>query len=264
MKSNNNWWNYKLKRVGKNFWIASSIGYILLGMIIGLAIGLAIGYSKGVDMITKKAYPVVKTNTKNSHSIRDQSKKIIAPKDSAFSWEIPQLLELKFGSHENPKQGVMIDDFIEKYGKAQEALILDDKIELIWQNLDKSDVNENSSNEMIFAYFEKADGRYYLKSINYDRNSNNLEKDQMPADKYNGLKVGNPETGKDGVSYSEVLKNNHSGSIMMSAYQDQITHENKTKMVIEFKKISDKKIYKLTFYQQENGDYCLASKGDNG
>jgi len=35
-------------------------------------------------------------------------------------------------------------------------------------------------------------------------------------------------------------------------------------MVIEFKKISDKKIYKLTFYQQENGDYCLASKGDNG
>ena len=259
MKLNNSWWNDKLKRVGKNFWIASSIGYILLGMIIGLAIG----YSKGVNMITKKAYPVLKTRTKNSRSIRDQSKKIIAPKDSAFSWNISQFLELKFGSRENPKQGVMIDDFLEKYGKAQEALIHDDKIELIWQNLDKSNVNENSSNEMIFAYFEKADGRYYLKSINYSRNSNNLEKDQMPADQYNGLKVGNPENGKDGVSYSEVLKNNHSGSIMMSADQDKITHENKTKMVIEFKKISYKKIYRLTFYKQENGDYCLATKEES-
>ncbi len=55
--------------------------------------------------------------------------------------------------------------------KLKKALIHDDEIELIWQNLDKSDVNENSSNEMIFAYFEKAEGRYYLKSINYDRNS---------------------------------------------------------------------------------------------
>ena len=125
MKLNNSWWNDKLKRVGKNFWIASSIGYILLGMIIGLTIG----YSKGVNMITKKAYPVLKTRTKNSRSIRDQSKKIIAPKDSAFSWNISQFLELKFGSRENPKQGVMIDDFLEKYGKAQEALIHDDKIE---------------------------------------------------------------------------------------------------------------------------------------
>lgn len=75
--------------------------------------------------------------------------------------------------------------------------------------------------------------------------------------------VGNPETGKDGVSYSEVLKNNHSGSIMMSADQDKITHENKTKMVIEFKKISYKKIYRLTFYKQENGDYCLATKEES-
>ena len=88
MKLNNSWWNDKLKRVGKNFWIASSIGYILLGMIIGLAIG----YSKGVNMITKKAYPVLKTRTKNSRSIRDQSKKIIAPKYSAFSWNISQFL----------------------------------------------------------------------------------------------------------------------------------------------------------------------------
>ena len=256
MKSNNNWWNYKLKRVGKNFWIASSIGYILLGMIIGLAIG----YSKGVNMITKKAYPVVKTSKKNSRSIRDQSKKIIAPKDSDFTWNISQLLELKFGSQENLKQGVMIDDFIEKYGKAQEAFISDDRIALTWQKLDKSDVNENS---YISAYFEKAEGRYYLESINYGRNSNNLEKDQMPADQYNGLKVGNPETGNDGVSYLEVLKNNHSWSIMMSAYQDKITHENKTKMAIEFKKISYKKTYKLTFYKQENGDYCLATKEES-
>lgn len=260
MKSNNNWWNYKLKRVGKNFWIASSIGYILLGMIIGLAIG----YFKGVNMITKKAYPVVKTSKKNSRSIRDQSKKIIAPKDSDFTWNISQLLELKFGSRETPKQGVVIDDFLEKYGKAQEALIRDDNIELTWRNHDKSDVNENSSNERLSAYFEKAEGRYYLNSVTYARNSNNLEKDQMSADKYNGLKVGNPETGKDGVSYSEVLKNNYSGSIMMSSDQDKITHENKTRIVIYFKKRSDKKIYKLTFYKQENGDYCLASKGDNG
>ena len=259
MKSNNSWWNDKLKRVGKDFWIASYIGYILLGMIIGLAFG----YFKGVDIIIKKAYPVTKTSTKMSHSKRDQSKKIIASKDSAFSWDIPQLLELKFGSRNNPKQGVMIDDFLEKYGKAQEALIRDDKIELTWQKLDKSDVNENSSNEMIFAYFEKAEGRYYLKSIDYSRNSNNLEKDQIPADQYNGLKVGNPENGKDGVSYSEVLKNNHSGSIMMSADQDKITHENKTKMVIEFKKTSYKKTYKLTFYKQENGDYCLATKEES-
>lgn len=256
MKSNNSWWNDKLKRVGKDFWIASSIGYIFLGMIIGLAIG----YSKGVNMITKKAYPVLKTRTKNSRSIRDQSKKIIAPKDSAFSWNISQLLELKFGNRENPKQGAMIDDFLEKYGKAQEALIHDDKIELIWQNFDKSDVNENS---YISAYFEKAEGRYYLESINYDRNANDLEKDQMPADQYNGLKVGNPETGKDGVSYLEVLRNNHSGSIMMSADQDKITLENKTKMVIEFKKMSYKKTYKLTFYKQENGDYCLATKEES-
>ena len=40
--------------------------------------------------------------------------------------------------------------------------------------------------------------------------------------------VGNPETGKDGVSYSEVLKNNHSGSIMMSADQDKITQASKS------------------------------------
>ena len=72
---------------------------------------------------------MVKTSKKNSRSIRDQSKKIIAPKDSDFTWNMSQLLELKFGTRDNLKQGVMIDDFLEKYGKAQEALIHDDKIE---------------------------------------------------------------------------------------------------------------------------------------
>ncbi len=53
MKSNNTG-NYKLRRVGK-FGLLLLVGTFLLGMIIGLVL-----HSKGVNMITKKACPVVK------------------------------------------------------------------------------------------------------------------------------------------------------------------------------------------------------------
>ena len=82
----------------------------------------------------------------------------------------------------------------------------------------------------------------------------------MPYDYYDKLKVGDPKTGKGGVSYKEVIGDNAVSSLTVSAGEDIETDEVITKMRIRFNS-SGSDEYKLTFVKQADGDFLLAKKG---
>ena len=133
-----------------------------------------------------------------------------------------------------------------------------------WGELDDYDQDEDSFyyrsiREMELA-FKKEGDRYYLQNISYSGDYRKAKAAYMPSDYYDKLKVGDPKTGKGGVSYKEVIGDNAVLYLTMSAGEDIETDEVITKMRIQFNS-SGSDEYKLTFVKQADGDFLLAKKG---
>ena len=107
---------------------------------------------------------------------------------------------------------------------------------------------------------KKEGDRYYLQNISYSGDYRKAKAAYMPSDYYDKLKVGDPKTGKGGVSYKEVIGDNAVSSLTVSAGEDIETDEVITKMRIRFNS-SGSDEYKLTFVKQADGDFLLAKKG---
>mgnify|MGYP000066758177 CR=1 FL=1 len=82
--------------------------------------------------------------------------------------------------------------------------------------------------------FKKEGDTYYLQDLYYSGDYNEAEDNFMTSSYYDKLKVGDTKTGKDGVSYKEVLKDNTIYSLSLSADEDYKTHDIVTTMTIRF------------------------------
>ena len=223
------------------------IGCVIGAIVLGLVIGLIFGHSFGVEAVTKKAYPRLHTTADTTASKRDISSRYIDPKETAFA--------------------MSIEEVVKKYGKALKGSFNGTTVELEWGKLERDDTDEESTdyktaNEMNLT-FMKIDGHYYLRNLYFSEDYDTADANPMATDDYDKLKVGDPKTGKDGISYKEVLSSNTPSSISIRADQDYKTKAITNEMEIRFKSSgSDEDEYKLKFIQQADGDYRLALKGD--
>lgn len=245
-------------------------GLLLTGIIafavLGLIVGLFLGHSVGVMNVTKHLYPILRPRTDTGVSKRDVADKFINPEETDFSWDIADLTELKFGIFDEPDLGTSIEDVLDKHGKALKGSFQRDRINLEWGELDKDRQEDEDFDyhtvRKINLTFRKAGDSYYLQDISYSGDSQKAKMNPMTSDYYDKLKVGDPKTGKDGISYKEVLKEYAISSLSMSADKAYKTHEIATKMTIRFT-TSSSDDYKLVFIKQADGNFLLAKKGDD-
>lgn len=251
------------QKSGKGLFIGCVIGAIALGLVIGLIFGR----SFGVDAVTKKAYPHLHTTADSTVSKRDISARYIDPKETAFDWDISDLGGLKFATYDDKGDAMSIEEVVKKYGKALKGTFNGTTAQLEWGELERDDADEESTDyktasEMNLT-FMKIDGHYYLRNLYFSEDYDTADANPMVADHYDKLKAGDPKTGKDGVSYKEVLSSNIPSYISIRAEQDYKTKVITNEMEIRFKSSSsDEDEYKLKFIQQADGDYRLALKGD--
>lgn len=254
--------NQKPKKAGKGLLIGCIVGFLVLGFVVGLLFGR----SKGIEAVTKKAYPVLKTTANATGSKRNVAHQYIDPQETSFDWELTDLGDLKFGPYDDEEAGTPVEDIIDQYGKALKVTFGKESMDLVWGDLKRNDSNEDSldyetTRDMKLG-FKKVHGAYYLKDLFYSVDSAEEDSNLMKADEYDKLKVGDPKTGKDGVSYKELLNSHTPSQILIRAEQDYETKDIVTKMEIQFP-TSDSDSYRLHFVQQADGDYRLASKGDD-
>lgn len=252
--------NRDQEKAGKRRMLICITGFAVLGLIVGLIFG----YSTGDMNLTKRLYPIINLKADTSKSKRDVAAEYINPKESEFSWDINNLTTLKFGYYDKPDLGTPIEDILDEYGKAIKGSFRGDRIDLEWGELDDYDQDEDSFyyrsiREMELA-FKKEGDHYYLQNISYSGDYRKAKAAYMPSDYYDKLKVGDPKTGKGGVSYKEVIGDNAVLYLTMSAGEDIETDEVITKMRIQFNS-SGSDEYKLTFIKQADGDFLLAKKG---
>ena len=248
------------KKPGKGLLIACISGFAVLGVIIGLFFG----HSMGAANSAKSSSPVLHPKADAGESKRDQAGKYIDPDDTDFSWNITDLANLELGTYSTSNLGTSIEDVVDEHGKALQGSYRRDLIDLEWGELDDYDQDEDSFyyrsiREMELA-FKKEGDRYYLQNISYSGDYRKAKAAYMPSDYYDKLKVGDPKTGKGGVSYKEVIGDNAVSSLTVSAGEDIETDEVITKMRIRFNS-SGSDEYKLTFVKQADGDFLLAKKG---
>lgn len=255
--------NQKPKKAGKGLLIGCIVGFLILGFVLGLLLGRP----KGIEAVTKKAYPVLKTTANATGSKRNVADQYIDPQETSFDWELTDLGDLKFGYYDDEEaSGSPVEDIIDQYGKALKVTFRKESMDLEWGDLKRNDSDEDSSDyettrEMKLG-FKKVHGTYYLKELSYSVDSAEEDSNLMKADEYDKLKVGDPKTGKDGVSYKELLNSHTPSHIFIRAEQDYDTKDFVNKMEIHFP-TSDSDSYRLHFVQQADGDYRLASKGDD-
>lgn len=243
------------------------IGCVIGSIVLGLVIGLIFGHSFGVNTVTKKAYPRLHTTADTTASKRDISARYIDPKETAFDWDVSNLGDLKFATYDDKGDAMSMEEVVKKHGKALKGSFNGTTVELEWGKLERDDTDEESTDyktakEMNLT-FMKIDGHYYLRNLYFSEDYDTADANPMATDDYDKLKVGDPKTGKDGISYKEVLSSNTPSSISIRADQDYKTKAITNEMEIRFKSSgSDEDEYKLKFIQQADGDYRLALKGD--
>ena len=248
------------KKPGKGLLIACVSVFAVLGVIAGLFLGRSFGASNA-----KSSEPALHPKADAGESKRDQSGKYIDPEESEFSWNIDDLADLEFGTYESPDLGTSIEDVVDVHGKALKGTFRKDKIDLEWGELEEDQDDTYSQYRTVRDMrltFKKEGDTYYLKDLYYTGNYNEAEDDFMTSSYYDKLKVGDSKTGKDGVSYKEVLKDNTIYSLSLSADEDYKNHDIVTTMTIRFKSSTTDQ-YKLTFVKQSDGDFLLAKKGDD-
>ena len=249
------------KKPGKGLLIACISGFAVLGVIIGLFFG----HSMGAANSAKSSSPVLHPKADAGESKRDQAGKYIDPDDTDFSWNITDLANLELGTYSTSNLGTSIEDVVDEHGKALQGSFRRDLIDLEWGEL-KEDQDDTYSQyhtvRDMRLTFKKEGDTYYLQDLYYSGNYNEAEDDFMTSSYYDNLKVGDSKTGKDGVSYKEVLKDNTIYSLSLSADEDYKTHDIVTTMTIRFKSSTTDQ-YKLTFVKQSDGDFLLAKKGDD-
>lgn len=237
---------------------------IIACAILGLVAGLFFGYSAGAKNLTNRLYPTLNVKADSGTSKRDGADEFIDPEETKFSWDIADLTELKFGIYDKPELGSSIEDILDEYGKALKGSFRKERIDLEWGELDGYNQDENSfyyhTYSNLTLSFKKAGDSYYLQNIFYSGDFKKAKAAYMPSDYYDKLKVGDPKTGKDGISYKEVIKENAISSLSLSAGEDDETNNTTTKMTIRFKS-SGSDEYKLNFIKQADGDFLLAKKG---
>ena len=249
------------KKPGKGLLIACISGFAVLGVIVGLFFG----HSMGAANSAKSSSPVLHPKADAGESKRDQAGKYIDPDDTDFSWNITDLADLEFGTYETPDLGTSIEDVVDVHGKALKGTFRKDKIDLEWGELEEDQDDTYSQYRTVRDMrltFKKEGDTYYLKDLYYTGNHKEAEDDFMTSSYYDKLKVGDSNTGKDGVSYKEVLKDNTIYSLSLSADEDYKTHDIVTTMRVSFKSSSSSE-YRLTFVRQSDGDFLLAKKGDD-
>lgn len=94
--------NQKPKKAGKGLLIGCIVGFLVLGFVVGLLFGR----SKGIEAVTKKAYPVLKTTANATGSKRNVAHQYIDPQETSFDWELTDLGDLKFGPYDDEEQGL--------------------------------------------------------------------------------------------------------------------------------------------------------------
>ena len=245
------------KKPGKGLLIACVSVFAVLGVIAGLFLGRSFGASNA-----KSSEPALHPKADAGESKRDQSGKYINPEEAEFSWNIDDLADLEFGTYETPDLGTSIEDVVDAHGKALKGTFRKDKIDLEWGELEEDQDDTYSQYRTVRDMrltFKKEGDTYYLKDLYYTGNHKEAEDDFMTSSYYDKLKVGDSNTGKDGVSYKEVLKDNTIYSLSLSADEDYKTHDIVTTMTIRFKSSTTDQ-YKLTFVKQSDGDFLLAKK----
>lgn len=251
------------QKSGKGLFIGCVIGSIVLGLVIGLIFG----HSFGVNTVTKKAYPRLQTTADTTASKRDISARYIDPKETAFDWDISDLGDLKFATYDDKGDALSMEEVVKKYGKALKGTFNGKTAQLEWGELERNDEDKENTDyktasEMNLT-FMKIDGHYYLRNLYFSEDYDTADANPMTADHYDKLKAGDPKTGKDGISYKEVLSSNIPSYISIRAEQDYKTKVITNEMEIRFKSSSsDEDEYKLKFIQQADGDYRLALKGN--
>ena len=148
------------------------------------------------------------------------------------------------------------------HGKALKGTFRKDKIDLEWGELQEDQDDTLTSYRTVREMrltFQKNGDNYYLKDLYYSGNYKEAEDDFMTSSYYDKLKVGDAKTGKDGVSYKEVIKDHTISSLSMSADEDYKTKDIVTTMTVNIKSSSSSE-YRLTFVRQSDGDFLLSEK----
>ena len=245
------------KKPGQGLLIACVSVFAVLGVIAGLFLGRSFGATNA-----KSSEPALHPTADAGESKRDQSGKYINPEEAEFSWNIDDLADLEFGTYETPDLGTSIEDVVDAHGKALKGTFRRDKIDLEWGELDEDQDDTLPSYRTVREMrltFQKNGDNYYLKDLYYSGNYKEAEDDFMNSSYYDKLKVGDAKTGKDGVSYKEVIKDHTISSLSMSAEEDYKTHDIVTTMRVNFKSSSSSE-YRLTFVRQSDGDFLLSEK----
>lgn len=248
------------KKPGKGLLIACVSVFAVLGVIAGLFLGRSFGAANA-----KSSEPALHPTANAGESKRDQAGKYIDPEEAEFSWNIDDLADLEFGTYETPDLGTSIEDVVDVHGKALKGTFRKDKIDLEWGELEEDQDDTYSQYRTVRDMrltFKKEGDTYYLQDLYYTGNYNEAEDNFMTSSYYDKLKVGDAKTGKDGVSYKEVLKDNTIYSLSLSADENYKTNDIVTTMTIRFKSSTSDQ-YKLTFVKQSDGDFLLAKKGDD-
>jgi len=246
------------KKAGKGLLIACISGFAVLGVIIGLFVG----HSMGAANSAKSSSPVLHPKADAGESKRDQSGKYIDPEDTDFTWNITDLADLELGTYSTSDLGTSIEDVVDKHGKALQGSFRRDLIDLEWGELEDDQDDTYSQYHTVRDMrltFKKDGDTYYLQDLYYTGNYNEAEDNFMTSSYYDKLKVGDSKTGKDGVSYKEVIKDHTISSLSMSAEEDYKTHDIVTTMRVSFKSSSSSE-YRLTFVRQSDGDFLLSEK----
>ena len=245
------------KKPGKGLLIACVSVFAVLGVIAGLFLGRSFGATNA-----KSSEPALHPTANAGESKRDQAGKYIDPEEAEFSWNIDDLADLEFGTYETPDLGTSIEDVVDVHGKALKGTFRKDKIDLEWGELQEDQDDTLTSyrtvREMRLTFQKKGDN-YYLKNLYYLGNHKEAEDDFMTSSYYDKLKVGDAKTGKDGVSYKEVIKDHTISSLSMSADEDYKTKDIVTTMTVNIKSSSSSE-YRLTFVRQSDGDFLLSEK----
>ena len=247
------------KKPGKGLLIACVSVFAVLGVIAGLFLGRSFGASNA-----KSSEPALHPTADAGESKRDQSGKYIDPEESEFSWNIDDLADLEFGTYESPDLGTSIEDVVDVHGKALKGTFRKERIDLEWGELEE----EQDGDDTLAFYrtvrgmrltFQKKGDNFYLKDLYYSGNYKEAEEDFMTSSYYDKLKVGDAKTGKDGVSYKEVIKDHTIYSLSMSAEEDYKTNDIVTTMTVYIKSSSSSE-YRFTFVRQSDGDFLLSEK----
>ncbi|MGT2707890.1 hypothetical protein ACVRXQ_08120 [Streptococcus panodentis] len=249
-------------------WKGILIGAVLLSLCIGLIGGGVWGYGMGTADVIKGEYPELRPLADAGPSKRDQSDQYIDPDEAAFNWNIDDLADLRFNTVQTDANGTPIEDILDKYGKALKGDFSNDEMDLEWGTLQSYDEEEEwpiyYTDQSVSLDFDKKKEAFYLNSLHmYDirfvGSSHNAEDEAMATDYFEKLKKGDAKTGKDGVSYKDVFK--EYGSLQnIYIYVDEDFKEKTSRTIMEAVYAAPNGgSYKLTFIQQEDGNYLLSA-----